>query len=96
MSSCYIHATPFLFHCLFLIKGFQILFIRDCYNQQLSLCVPLFLAKKPATEWLSGLEFAISYSLASALSETYMSMPALLKGLEVLTEQQSTCNLASY
>ena len=65
------------------------MFVRDCYNQQLSLCVPLLLSRKPATSWLGGLEYAISYSLASALNDTYLSLPALLKGMEVLTEQQS-------
>lgn len=67
--------------------GFQILFIKDRHKQQLSLCVPLFLGRRPATEWLNGLEYAISYSLASVLSETYLNLPALLKGMEVLTER---------
>lgn len=68
--------------------GFQILFLKGWHEEQLSLCVPLHLGKRPASEWLSGLEYAISHSLASALNETYFSLPALLKGLEVLTEQQ--------
>lgn len=72
---------------LFFHLGFQILFVKDCHKQQLSLCVPLFLGRRPATEWLNGLEYAISYSLASALSETYLNLPALLKGMEVLTER---------
>ena len=66
--------------------GFQILFVCGWHNEQLPLCVPLTLGKRPAPEWLSGLEYAISYSLASALNETYSSLPALLKGMEVLTE----------
>ena len=76
--------VQFLFICSL---GFQILFIKDCHKQQLSLCVPLFLGRRPATEWLNGLEYAISYSLASVLSETYLTLPALLKGMEVLTER---------
>lgn len=68
--------------------GIQILFIKDCHGQQLALCIPLLLGKRPATEWMSGLEYAISYSLASTLNETYLSLPALLKGMEVLTELQ--------
>lgn len=67
--------------------------MKDCHDQQLSLCVPLLLGRRPATEWLSGLEYAVSYSLASALSETYLSLPALLKGMEVLTELQGTLRL---
>ena len=63
--------------------------MKDCHQQQLSLCLPLLLGRRPATDWLNGLEYAISYSLASALNETYLSLPALLKGMEVLTEPQS-------
>ena len=63
--------------------------MKDCHQQQLSLCLPLLLGRRPATDWLNGLEYAVSYSLASALNETYLSLPALLKGMEVLTEPQS-------
>ena len=68
--------------------GFQLLFVKDRQNKQLSLCVPLPLEKKPGSEWLSGFEYSISYSLASALNDAYSSLPALLKGMEVLTEHQ--------
>ena len=74
--------------------GFQILFVVGWQREQLSLSVPLPLGKRPASEWLRALEYAISYSLASGLTETYASLPAHLKGsLDVLTEQQGMCEV---
>ena len=67
--------------------GYQILSIKGWQGEQLSLSVPLPLMKKPTTEWLNALEYAISYSLGSALNETYMSLPDLLKGSKTLTDE---------
>lgn len=74
--------------------GFQILFVKDRQEKQLSLCVPLPLEKKPASEWLNGFEYSVSYSLASALNDVYFTLPSLLKGKEVLTEHQGEFKLS--
>lgn len=78
----------------FCVVGFQILIVVGWQREQLSLCVPLPLGKRPASEWLRALEYAISYSLASGLTETYASLPTHLKGgVDVLTEQHGTCEV---
>ena len=72
------------------------MFVKDWQKAQLPLCVPLSLGKKPAPQWLNGLEYAISYSLGSVLSETYFTLPALLKGLEVQTEHQGNVEIYAW
>ena len=56
-------------------------------GEHLSLVAPLPLGKRPAPQWLHGLETALSYSLGSNLAECHSSLPDSLAGAGN-TEQQ--------
>ena len=56
-------------------------------GEHLSLVAPLPLGKRPAPQWLHGLETALSYSLGSSLAECHSSLPDSLAGAGN-TEQQ--------
>ncbi len=56
-------------------------------GEHLSLVAPLSLGKRPAPQWLRGLEAALSYSLGSSLAECHSSLPESLAGAGN-TEQQ--------
>ncbi len=72
------------------LLGFRILSAKSWYDESLPLSSPLPLRKKPGAEWLNILEYALSYSLASTLNETYLTFPDLLKGKEQLAQGQGT------
>lgn len=52
-------------------------------GEVLSLVIPLPLERRPAVEWLAGLEQAIKFSLASHLTDCLNSLPH-----DILTGQQ--------
>ena len=56
-------------------------------DEHLSLVAPLPLGKRPAPQWLHGLEVSLSYSLGSSLAECHSSLPDSLAGAGN-TEQQ--------
>ena len=71
--------------------GFRVTSVKGWFDESLSLSGPLALDKRPGTEWLSALEYAISYSLGSALNETYSSLPDMLKGIDVTDDANGVC-----
>ena len=58
-------------------------------GEHLSLVLPLSLDQKPAVEWLAGLERAVSFSLASRLTDCLATLPHTLAGRGGFAKKQT-------
>ena len=78
---CYtIHA------CVPVFLGYQVTGVEGELGEHLPLVLPLPLDQKPAVEWLVGLERAVSFSLASRLTDCLATLPCSLTGQPLTSE----------
>ena len=52
-------------------------------EEQLALVLPLALRHRPGVEWLSALEQAVRFSLASSFTRTLSELPGQLMGYKI-------------
>ena len=55
-------------------------------GELLPLSLPLSLEKKPAVEWLAGLEQAVRFSLASRLTDCLATLPHTFSGQQLTSD----------
>ena len=55
-------------------------------GELLPLSLPLSLEKKPAVEWLAGLEQAVRFSLASRLTDCLVTLPHTFSGQQLTSD----------
>lgn len=88
----YLHTSKLL--CVHI--GLQLVAIEGLYGEPLPLAVPLPLGRRPAPQWLRALEGALSYSLASRLTECLTTFPEGLMGIKPEQQGESTSFQTSY
>ena len=73
---------------IYIFIGWHLVGIEGQYSEYLPLTVPLPLGNRRVPKWLHALESAICYSLASALTECYSTVPDSIMGINT-TDQDS-------